>query len=512
VTTLRLEVPAHQGAGIRVSPGLEEIRELAAAGRYGQAPIAHTYVADCETPVSALLKLRDGGPTFLFESVEEGQRLGRYSMIGMRPQAIIRAEGDALVMRGADGAVRQLDAGDPFGAVEDVVQQVRMAPPSEPVAFSGGAVGYFGYDLVRRVERLPDVPEDDLGLPDLYVMITGPVAVFDHLRRTLTLLVPCPLDPEVDPEPAYWQAVATLSELRARLDGPVPAPSPREGELVLGPITSNMTRDTFERAVERVREYVFAGDAFQVVPSQRFSAPISLEPLAVYRGLRTVNPSPYMFFIETEDTTLVGSSPEMLVKVEDGLVEMHPIAGTRPRGQTLAEDQRLARELLADAKERAEHVMLVDLGRNDLGRVCAAGTVRVKDLMGVQLYSHVMHIESSVEGRLAEGRRATDALRAAFPAGTLSGAPKVRAMEIIDELEPTKRGPYGGAVGYLSFAGDLDTCITIRTIVCRDGVAHVQAGAGIVADSVPATEFAETQNKAAALFRAIEVAAQQDRW
>jgi anthranilate synthase component 1 len=249
-----------------------------------------------------------------------------------------------------------------------------------------------------------------------------------------------------------------------------------------------------------------------VVPSQRFSAPISLDPLAVYRGLRTVNPSPYMFFLEADEATLVGSSPEMLVKVEGGMVEMHPIAGTRPRGQTLAEDQRLARELLADAKERAEHVMLVDLGRNDLGRVCEYGTVRVKDLMGVQLYSHVMHIESSVEGRLAAGRRATDALRAAFPAGTLSGAPKVRAMEIIDELEPTKRGPYGGAVGYLSFAGDLDTCITIRTIVCRDGVAHVQAGAGVVADSVPAREYAETQSKAAALFRAIEVAAQQDRW
>jgi anthranilate synthase component 1 len=512
VSTLRLEVPPRQEAGLRVSPGLDEIRALAAAGRYGQAPISHSYVADCETPVSALLKLRDGGPAFLFESVEEGQRLGRYSMIGIRPQAIIRAEGEALVMRGVDGGVRELDAGDPFGAVEDAVEAVRMAPPSEPVAFSGGAVGYFGYDLVRRVERLPDVPPDDLGLPDLYVMITGPTATFDHLRRTLTLLVPCPLDPDVDPEPAYWRAVATLSELRARLDGPVPPPPPREGEMVLGPITSNLTREAFEGAVERVREYVFAGDAFQVVPSQRFSAPISLDPLAVYRGLRTVNPSPYMFFIETEDAALVGSSPEMLVKVEGGMVEMHPIAGTRPRGQTLAEDQRLARELLADAKERAEHVMLVDLGRNDLGRVCASGTVRVKDLMGVQLYSHVMHIESSVEGRLAEGRRATDALRAAFPAGTLSGAPKVRAMEIIDELEPTKRGPYGGAVGYLSFAGDLDTCITIRTIVCRGGVAHVQAGAGIVADSVPATEYAETQNKAAALFRAIEVAAQQDRW
>jgi anthranilate synthase component 1 len=273
-----------------------------------------------------------------------------------------------------------------------------------------------------------------------------------------------------------------------------------------------MSREAFEEAVERCREYIFAGDAFQIVPSQRFSAPMSLDPFAVYRGLRTVNPSPYMFFFETGEVTLVGSSPEMLVKVEGGTVEMHPIAGSRPRGGEEAEDDRLAEELLADPKERAEHVMLVDLGRNDLGRVSQIGTVRVTDLMDVRRYSHVMHIESSVVGRLAEGRRASDALRATFPAGTLSGAPKVRAMEIIDELEPTKRGPYGGAVGWLGWDGSLDSCITIRTIVCKDGMAHVQAGAGIVADSVAATEYEETQNKAAALFRAIEVAAGQDGW
>ncbi len=264
--------------------------------------------------------------------------------------------------------------------------------------------------------------------------------------------------------------------------------------------------------MERVREYVFAGDAFQVVPSQRFSAPISLDPFSVYRGLRTVNPSPYMYFFETDEVTLVGSSPETLVKVENGAVEMHPIAGSRPRGVTDEEDDRLRDELLADPKERAEHVMLVDLGRNDVGRVSEVGSVRVTELMDVRRYSHVMHIESTVVGSLAEGRRASDALRAIFPAGTLSGAPKVRAMEIIDELETTKRGPYGGAVGYLGWDGSLDTCITIRTIVCRDGVAHVQAGAGIVADSVPTTEYEETQNKAAALFRAIEVAAAQADW
>jgi anthranilate synthase component I len=303
-----------------------------------------------------------------------------------------------------------------------------------------------------------------------------------------------------------------VADLKARLSGPVPRPPEREGEPVLGPVTSNFTRDDFEAAVERAREYIFAGDAFQIVPSQRFSAPMSLDPFAVYRGLRTVNPSPYMYFLETGEMTLVGSSPEMLVKVEDGAVEVHPIAGSRPRGADEQEDERLTEELLADPKERAEHVMLVDLGRNDLGRVSEIGTVHVTELMDVRRYSHVMHIESSVVGRLAAGRRGSDALRATFPAGTLSGAPKVRAMEIIDELEPTRRGPYGGAVGWLGWDGSLDTCITIRTLVCHEGVAHVQAGAGIVADSVPAVEYEETQNKAAALFRAIEVAAAESDW
>ena len=506
MTTLR-------GAGtdtvFQVSPGVEELRAL--AGRHGQVPLVHSFIADCETPISAFLKLRDGGPCFLLESAEEGQRLGRYSMIGVSPQAVIRGEGDRLVMRRADGGEEDLDVGDPFGAVEDAVAAVRMAEPPEPLAFWGGAVGFFGYDLVRRVERLPDVPDDDLGLPDLAAMITGPIVMFDHVRRSLTLVAPCPVEEGVDPEPAYWRTVATLAELKGRLAGPLP-PRPPRGERVVGPVESNLTRERFEQSVERVREYVFAGDAFQVVPSQRFSADITLDPFAVYRGLRTVNPSPYMFFLDFGDVALVGSSPEMMVKVEGAAVEMHPIAGTRPRGDDPADDRRLAEELLADPKERAEHVMLVDLGRNDLGRVCATGTVRVKELMDVRFYSHVMHIESAVVGELAPGMRASDALRATFPAGTLSGAPKVRAMEIIDELEPTKRGAYGGAVGYLGFGGDMDTCITIRTIVAKDGRAHVQAGAGIVADSVPATEFAETQNKAAGMLRALQVAAAQPDW
>jgi anthranilate synthase component 1 len=509
VTRLRLEVPARRGGQLEVVPDIERVRALAA--EHGQVPLLHTYIADCETPVSAYLKLRDGGPAFLLESVEQG-RLGRYSMIGVRPQAVIRGAGGVLTLTDDAGASRELDASDPFGAVEDVVRDTGMAPAPEPLAFWGGAVGYFGYDLVRTVERLPGRPPDDLGVPDLVALVTGPVVVFDHLRRALTIVAPCRPGPDGDVESAYWRTVATVADLKGRLAGPVPRPADRDEEPVLGPVTSNVAREDFEAAVERAREYIFAGDAFQVVPSQRFSAPMTLDPFAVYRGLRTVNPSPYMFFLETPDVTLVGSSPEMLVKVEGGTVEMHPIAGSRPRGATEEEDDRLAAELLADPKERAEHVMLVDLGRNDLGRVSEVGTVRVTDLMDVRRYSHVMHIESSVVGRLAPGRRASDALRATFPAGTLSGAPKVRAMEIIDELEPTTRGPYGGAVGWLGWDGDLDTCITIRTIVCRDGMAHVQAGAGIVADSVPATEYEETQNKAAALFRAIEVAAAQTDW
>jgi anthranilate synthase component I len=510
MSTLRLDVTRSEGSGFAVSPSRDEVASL--AGRYRQVPLTHAFIADCETPVSAFLKLRDDGPCFLLESAEEGQRLGRYSMIGIRPQAVIRGVDDKLASLSDLGEVTTLDADDPFGVVEDVVAATGVAPAPDGLAFQGGAVGFFGYDLVRRVERLPDVPHDDRGIPDIAMMITGPVVQFDHLTRSLTLVVPCRLDRGESVDDAYGRAVDELRELKVRLSGPVPPADPAKPGPEVGPIESNTTRADFEQAVERVREYVFAGDAFQVVPSQRFSARMNLDPFAVYRGLRTVNPSPYMFFLDFGDVALVGSSPEMLVKVVDGVVETRPIAGTRPRGETLADDQRLADELLHDPKERAEHVMLVDLGRNDVGRVARPGTVAVKELMGVHLYSHVMHIESSVVGELAEGKRASDALRAAFPAGTLSGAPKVRAMEIIDELEPTKRGPYGGAVGYVGFNGDLDVCITIRTIVCHEGVAYVQAGAGIVADSVAASEFIETENKAAGMFRAIEVAAAQADW
>ncbi|MGI9539314.1 MAG: anthranilate synthase component I [Miltoncostaeaceae bacterium] len=509
MTSLRLNPPPDPGGPVDRS--LDDLRALAREG-YRQAPLVHSYVADCETPVSAFLKLRGDGPVFLLESAEQAQRVGRYSFIGLRPQSVIRGVDGRLEETTADGTVRRLDESDPFGAVEDAAARVKMAPTAEPLAFSGGVIGYFGYDLVRRVERLPDEPADDRAIPDLVALVTGPVVAFDHLRKSLAIVVPCALDADAGLEASYEEAVAQVREIRAALDGPVPATESRRGPPSLGPVRSNMPREHFEAAVERCREYIFAGDAFQIVPSQRFSAEVDLDPFAVYRGLRAINPSPYMFFLDVGETVLAGSSPEMLVKVQGGLVEMHPIAGSRPRGADEDEDVRLREELLADPKERAEHVMLVDLGRNDLGRVSEVGSVHVASLMDVQPYSHVMHIESSVVGRLAPDRRATDALRATFPAGTLSGAPKVRAMEIIDELEPTKRGPYGGAVGYLGWDGDLDTCITIRTIVFRDGVAHVQAGAGIVADSVPAKEHEETEAKAAALFRAIEVAAAQPDW
>ena len=491
-----------------VRPSLAEIRAMGRTS--GQVPLTHRLIADTETPVSAYLKLVTAGqPAFLLESTEAADKVGRYSMIGLEPQAVIEARGDRLTLTRPDGTTEELDAADPFGAVEDVVAAIGMGDPLDALPFWGGAVGFFGYDLVRRVERLPNEPPDDRGLPDMWLMITGPVLVFDNVARTLTIVVPCTLGDYVDAR--YAAATATIAELLERLKAPIPR-RPRGSGPALGPVTSNFTREGFEAAVERVREYIYAGDAFQALPSQRFSATLGIDPFSVYRGLRAVNPSPYMFFVDTGTMQLAGSSPEMHVKVTGRDVELHPIAGTIRRGEDEAADLRLEAELLADPKERAEHVMLVDLGRNDVGRVAEPGTVAVKDVMAVRRYSHVMHIESSVVGRLRDGLRASDALRATFPAGTLSGAPKVRAMEIIDELEPTKRGPYGGAVGYLGWNGDLDTGITIRTIVCADGMAHVQAGAGVVADSVPSREHVESENKAAAVFRAIEVAAEQADW
>ncbi len=506
----------HTTAGA-VTPSLEEVRELAAS--YNLVPLRQTFIDDCETPVSAFLKLThrgegaagefsrpDGEPqgeaygAFLLESAEQGQRVGRYSFIGLRPKQIVRWSLG--------------DDGDPYAIAAEEVGRYRQAPLPDLPPFSGGAVGFFGYDLVRTVETTLGPPNPDvLGLPDMALMLSDVLVVFDHLKHTVTILVNVYAQDAAGVDAAYADAEATIRKARALLAGPVPVAPPREQERTVPAFESNMPREQFEGMVERIVEYVHAGDAFQVVPSQRWSAPLTgIDPFSVYRGLRVVNPSPYMYFLDFQDFQIAGASPEPLLTVSGSRVSTRPIAGTRRRGATEAEDAELAAGLLADEKERSEHVMLVDLGRNDLGRVCEYGTVKVDTLMGVELYSTVMHIVSNVSGTLREDVKAMDALRSVLPAGTLSGAPKVRAMEIIDELEPVKRGGYGGAIGYLAYTGDLDTCIHIRTVVMKDGEAHIQAGGGTVADARPDYEYEESVNKARGVKQAIELAARQPDW
>jgi anthranilate synthase component I len=492
---------------LRLEPSLEEARELAAEGNV--VPVRASFVDDCETPVSAFLKLRagepEGSPCFLLESAEQGQ-VGRYSFVGIRPRAVLRWSEGVL----SESGERDRDATDPYAAVAERLGRFRVAPVEGLPPFAGGAVGFFGYDLVRTVEPLGEPNPDPLGLPDLALMITDVLLVFDHLRHRLTL-ISCAFAEEGGIDAAYERAAASIAEVKARLRGAVPAPG-RPALAEPPQFTSNIEREEFEAAVERIVEYVHAGDAFQVVPSQRFSAPSPVEAFSVYRGLRAVNPSPYMYFLEFGDFQIAGASPEPLVKVQGRRVETRPIAGTYPRGEDEEEDRRLAEKLVNDPKERAEHVMLVDLGRNDLGRVCEYGSVKVDELMVVETYSHVLHIVSQVSGTLREGVGAMDVLRAALPAGTLSGAPKVRAMQIIDELEPIKRCSYGGAIGYLAWNGDLDTAIHIRTVVAKDGQVHVQTGGGTVADARPAYEYNESVNKAKAVFRAVELACEQPDW
>ncbi len=499
-----------------VQPTLAEVRAIAAKanlrGKAGQAPdesvpnlipLRHSFIADCETPVSAFLKLRElapGQPSFLLESAEQGQRMGRYSFIGFRPRSVLRwCLGDP---------------GDPYALASAAVAGCRQAALGDLPPFAGGAVGFFGYDLVRTVEPLGDPNPDTLGLPDMALMLTDALVVFDHLKHTITILANADLDAEPDAEGAFTAATQTIAEVRARLAGPVPqgGHSGESDERALPQFESNMSRERFEAIVARIVQYIHAGDAFQVVPSQRWSSAVPVEGFSIYRGLRTVNPSPYMYFLDFGDFQVAGASPEPLLTVTGRHVLTRPIAGTRPRGASPEQDRAIARELLEDEKERAEHVMLVDLGRNDLGRVCEYGSVNVDELMEIESYSHVMHIVSSVSGTLRADVGAMDALRSVLPAGTLSGAPKVRAMQIIDELESTKRGGYGGAIGYLSYTGDLDTAIHIRTVVVRDGVAHVQAGGGTVADAEPAYEYEESVAKSSAVIRAVELACRQADW
>ena len=491
-----------------VSPGLEEVRAL--VREHSVVPLGHTFIDDCETPVAAYLKLRGDGPSFLLESAEQGQRFGRWSFVGVRPRATIRLDAGVLSV---GGEPREWD--DPYRAVAEELERHRAAPlPEGGPPFTGGAVGLFGYDLVRHAEPSVGEPNpDELGLPDLALMVSDVLVAFDHFTHEVTVVANVFAE-DVDAqglEAAYARAEAAIADVRERLAAPVPRAAAAEREAPdFG--DSNLGEAGYADAVERVRAYIRAGDCYQVVPSQRWSTDAPVEAFSIYRGLRSVNPSPYMYFLDFGDFEIAGASPESLVKVTGRRAEQRPIAGTRPRAATAEGDLARARELLADDKERAEHVMLVDLARNDLGRVCEYGSVTVDELMVVETYSHVMHIVSSVSGELAADVSAVEALRACLPAGTLSGAPKIRAMQIIDELEPVKRGAYGGAVGYLSFSGDLDSCIFIRSAVIKDGLVHLQAGGGIVVDSDPDYEVRETEAKAGAVRAAIELACRQEDW
>ncbi len=469
-------------------PTLDEVRRLKEYGNL--VPVYREIMADLETPVSAYLKIARGNHSFLLESVEGGERLGRYSFIGTEPSLILRTGNENPV--------------DPLLLVEKEFSPFHLVPVAGLPRFHGGMVGYLGYEVARYFERLPSPDLDPLGLPESMLMMVDTLLVFDHLTHKIKVVSHAHLDGDI--ETAYLQATDKIDRLVERLRQTLPpeaAPAvPSSGS----PVSSNLSQAEFESRVSQAKDYIYAGDIIQVVLSQRLAKPTNAPPFAIYRALRSINPSPYMYYLHMGDFHIVGASPELLVQVEDGTVSNHPIAGTRPRGKDAAQDTALEEELKGDEKERAEHIMLVDLGRNDIGRISEPGTVEVTQLMDVERYSHVMHLVSHVQGRLREGISPLNALRACFPAGTVSGAPKIRAMEIIAELERDKRGPYAGAVGYFDFSGNLDTAIGIRTIVIKNDIAYVQAGSGIVADSIPEREYQESLSKAQALLTAIEKA------
>jgi anthranilate synthase component 1 len=484
-----------------VVPDFDAFQQMARQGNL--IPVYREILGDLETPVAAYKKLRGEGCSYLLESVEGGEKWGRFSFLGLNPSLLFEVQGGRITFqrRGRD---QVLEETDPFAALRRVLAGYRAVPAPGLPRFWGGLVGYLGYDMVRYIERLPELTPK-LALPEARLMLADHLLIFDNLRQTIKVVALVHLDPEVPLQGQYNQAVAAIDALISRLrlpvplpEGPPPAPSQ--------PLGVNLTRERFEAMVRQAKEYIAAGDAIQIVLSQCFHRELNLDPFDLYRALRSINPSPYMFYLDLGDPKLVGASPEILVRLEEGQIIYRPIAGTRPRGATPEEDQALEAELLADPKERAEHIMLVDLGRNDVGRVAKVGSVRVPELFTVERYSHVMHIVSQVEGELAEGADGLDVLKATFPAGTVTGAPKVRAMEIIEELEPTRRGPYAGAVGYLGFTGNLDFCITIRSFTVHAGQVYLQVGAGIVADSDPAKEYQETVSKARALMGALEKA------
>ena len=489
------------------TPSVADFLELSRGGNL--VPVFREILADTETPVSAFLKTARGEHAFLLESVVGGDKWGRYSFLGSEPAAVFTSRGTTVSLHEHGREPRSFAAADPLEALRELLAGYRPVPVAGLPRFFGGAVGYVAYDAVRFFERLPATLPDPLGLPELYFIVPASLLVFDTVGQSIKVVVNVDLrDPSTDPRAAYELAVARIDELVERLAAPLHLPDalPATGEGL--PVTPNMTAKEFGAIVERAKEYIRAGDVIQVVLAQRLETPLRAAPFNVYRALRTVNPSPYMFYLKLGEQTLVGSSPEVMARVEDGELTVRPIAGTSPRGTQEMEDRELERALLADPKEIAEHIMLLDLGRNDVGRVCAIGSVEVTERFVIERYSHVMHIVSNVRGRLADGRDCFDAFRATFPAGTLSGAPKIRAMEIIEELEPVRRGVYGGAVGYFGFGGAMDTCIAIRTMLIKDGTVYLQAGAGIVADSDPEREHAECLNKARGLLQALKRAEQ----
>jgi len=475
-------------------------------------PVYKEILADTLTPVSVFQKI-GSEYSYLLESVEGQEKVARFSFIGTEPSLIFKSKSNSAELN-IRGKVKKYSVDEPLVEIERIMKDFKAAEVKGLPRFSGGLVGYMGYDMVRFFEDIPDKNPDDLKIPDSIFMMADSLAIFDHSTHRVKIVVNAYLDKirnsESEIRNKYNSAVEKIEEIIKKLNAPekkkrIP-PSFARGKK--HKIKSNFTKRGFEDMVKKAKRYIKAGDIIQVVPSQRFHTKLNCEPFDVYRSLRSLNPSPYMYYLNFDDLKIVGSSPELLVRCENGIVETRPIAGTRPRGGNEAEDKKLEKELLADAKERAEHVMLVDLGRNDIGRVCKPGSVQVTDFMFIERYSHVMHIVSNCKGVLDKGKNAFDVLRACFPAGTVSGAPKVRAMEIIDELENTRRGYYAGAVGYFSFSGNMDTCITIRTMLVNGKDAFIQAGGGVVADSVPSKEYQETVNKAKAMVRAIEIAEQ----
>jgi len=487
-------------------PSQESFEELARRGNW--VPVVREILADMDTPLSLFRRLDDGRTSFLFESVEGGEKWGRFSFIGTGARAVFRARGSAVEWE-TDGRVEHITApGDPLEILR--AKLARLSPVAiegSPLPrFLGGAVGLVSYDWVRFIERVPDANPDETGMPDLWFVLPETIVVVDNVRKTAAIVRHVAVEAGTDLSKAYADATAALDAVVARLRQPLPAEPPIPPVRAPMDVVRSVTREAFHESVKRAKEYIEAGDIFQVVLSQQFRIPLQVDPFTIYRHLRVINPSPYLFFLRCEGPVLIGSSPEILVRLEDGRIDVRPIAGTRPRGRTPEEDAAFEADLLADPKERAEHVMLVDLGRNDVGRVAEPGSVRVSEYAAIERYSHVMHIVSNVSARLRDGLDWLDLLRATFPAGTLSGAPKVRAMEIIDELETLRRGPYGGCVGYVDYSGNMDTAIAIRTLLVKDGEIFLRSGAGIVADSDPESEYQETINKGRALVEAIDMA------